>query len=54
MEPYLIQFLMAAVLFGCCFLLNIMAGDSFIKLPSYLGLIVSTGLMFYTIFNQIT
>jgi hypothetical protein len=54
METYLIQFLMAVVLFGCCCLLNIMAGDSFIKLTSYLGLIVSIGLMSYMIFNKIT
>jgi hypothetical protein len=53
METYLIQFLMAAVLFGCCFLINFMSVDPFIKVPSYLGLLVSIGLMFYTIFNNI-
>jgi hypothetical protein len=53
METYILHFLMAAVLFGFCLLLNFIAGDFSVKLPSYLGLFLSIGIMFYLLFNEI-
>ena len=51
MEIYLINFLMAAILFGCCLLLNLKAGDTPTRLISHLGLMACIGLMFGSLFS---
>jgi hypothetical protein len=53
MHVYIIQFLMSLSLFFCFYLLNVMAGDRFLKVSSFAGIIVSIGFMFYILSNSV-
>ena len=53
METYITRFLMAAVLFGCCYILNIKAGSNFIATTSLMGIFASIGFMFYTLYSAV-
>lgn len=51
MEPYLIHFLMALTLFGCCYLINIKTSAAYIGVPSLVGIFASVGFMFYSLYQ---